>query len=276
MFSGLMGQTRFRREIPVGMPGTMEGFAPYKAYPYTNGSTGRAAAYTITPPSAVTANTEYVLTIDDVSIKVNSASMNPVQLMQQFYRQISLDGRAYRLFDMEIASDGVLTLTHRFLNQAASVSAGQLSSNNLVVANTVTPGTELRVPFGVVVGRKPDWLVDNEGVSDAAPISGVDDIILGVTLKQLFEKDRIGPDAVADYPFNVVMTVLKGLGENKGVWIQAVESDIKPSDPVYIQIGTGKVSKNATGNRLFTGASFARSAQVARDGMPMALVYFNL
>lgn len=273
-YAGQIGQTTFRREIPVGMPGTMEGWAPYKALPYTNNSTGRAAVYTVTAPTTPTASTDHKLTIAGITITVNSAALTAAQLAAKFESEIKMNGQLYRLFDTAV-SGAVLTLTKRFLNDAEVITSGVPASNGLAIANTVAPGTELRVPFGVFVARKSNWEIDNDGVCDAAPPTADTDILLGVTLKQVYEKDRIGPDAVADYPFNVTMSVLKGLGENKGVWMRAADTDITTAHSVYAQVGTGFATRVSSGNIAIANATFASASRIGHDGKPLVLVHFD-
>lgn len=287
VYSGLMGQTSFSRVMPVGMPGTLEGMAPARVMPYMNQASARQAVYTVTPPATVDASATYSLAIDGVTVSVSSGgSPTTASLGALLYNALRAEPLVFRKFEIALnAGSGVVTLTHRFYNIAATITSPSNASttNDLVIANTVAVGTDVRIPFGRFVGRLSSYTVDADGVSNAALIDHASNYtVLGVTMKQVYEKDKVGPDAAASYPSGVTMNVCQSVGTNKGIWVECVEPDIIQTDTLYIEItgsnpvtgsNAGMVTKTSSGKASVPAGTKALSrAQVSYLGTSVILI----
>jgi len=281
-----MGQQTFRRDLPVGMPGTIEGMGNYRSLPYQNTATSKQAVYTITPPGTVDASTGYQVTIDGTTVTATTGgSTTTAQLGALIYSAIRANGIIYRKLDAALnVSTGVVTLTARTYNTPLTITTNSaVTTNDLTVANTVAVGTDVRIPFGRFVGRLSSYTVDPAtGLSPAALISHATNYeMLGVTLKQIYEKDSIGPKAQASYPPQATLEVLSGCSEIKGIWVEAVDADIDMrSHSVYIAVSAGnegKVTRVSSGAMdISTKARYESNSIIATNsGVPLVLVYFN-
>lgn len=282
------GQTNFSRDVPVGMPGTIEGFAPYAApLACINGVGGVAPAYTITPPAIIDASTEYSITIDGITVRFTTPSTGATTLSlgTALYAALRAEAQVFRKADFSLnATSGVITATSRLLNVPLAITApsNAATTNDLTIAQTVNAGVETRIPFGRFVGRKSTYSYDS--ISKAAHASLIDAAtgyeVLGITMKQVLEKDRIGPGAQASYPFMSVMNVIADVGTNVGFWTEVVDLNINPSsDLLYIATSgsnAGKATNQSSGNVDFSAkARFVSATQVGVNGIQLALVYIR-
>lgn len=287
MFTGNAGQTSYKRYMDHALPGVIEGMGPYRGLPYSNSQGGAQAVYTITPPATVDPNTTYRLNIGTVPIKFTTgAGTTAAQLGAGLHGQIRTNPEAYRLVDTELnASTGVITATVRFVNMPLSiVPLSSETTNDLVVANTIPPGTSgIVIPFGRFVGRKanyevnpvtgdsPATLIDSAAAFDAGGYE-----VLGITMKTFTEKVGRFEATQSGYKYMQVMNVLDHCGTIEGIWTEAVEPDIKRTDPVYISITDGsKVTKNPSGNLSLGSRAKFQSDCIQSAGYNMVLVYFN-
>lgn len=287
MYTGNAGQTHYRRYMDHTLPGIIEGMGPYRGLPYTNSQGGAQAVYTVTPPATVDANATYRLNVGTVPIKFTTGTgTTPAQLGAGLHGQIRTDPEAFRLVDTNLdPATGVITLTVRFVNMGLSITANSSdTTNDLVIANTVPPGVEGAViPFGRFVGRKADYEVDP--VTGDSPASLIDNAnafgaggyeVLGVTMKTFTEKVGRFEATQSGYKFGQVMNVLDHCGTIEGIWTEAVEPDIKRTDPVYISVADGsKVTKNPTGNVDISSRAKFQSDCIQSAGYHLVLVYFN-
>lgn len=278
------GQQNFTRDVQRGMPGTIEGFAPYSALPYVNSVGGVAPVYTITPPATIDASANYSLTIDGITVTYATPSSGATTLSvgAGLFAALRAEAQIFRKANFDLnGTSGVITVTSLLLNVPLAITSpsNATTTNDLTIAQTVNAGVETRIPFGRFVGRKSTYSIDSlTGVSPASLIDAATGYeVLGITMKQIFEKDRIGPQAQANYPFMSVMNVINNTGTNKGLWTEVVDLNINPmTDSLYIAVAganAGKASNQSSGNVDYSAkAKFVSSTLVGINNIQLALV----
>jgi hypothetical protein len=286
VYSGQTGQLNYQQYMPQGVPGTMRGMGSYRVEPYLNNATGRRAVVTITPPSTPDANQLYSLLIDGIfGVNVTTdSSPTAVELGQLIYDAIRANPQLFRYLDPSLnTSSGVVTITQNYFNTALTIVQSNAASttNDLTIQATTAPGTGAMIPYGRFVGRKSTFTMDSNGVSAAALIDDATAnvwTVLGPTLKDFYEKDRKGPDALVGYPFGRTMSVLEDTGTYQGVLVEVVESDIKAGDPLYIAVAAGnegKASKTSSSNIDVSARGRFVSDAFTALGLRLAYVYWK-
>lgn len=285
-FQGQVGQQFYAQEMGIALPGQIIGMGQYMAMPYFNNATAVKAVYTVTPPATPDATTTYSLTFDGTNTVsfTTGASTTTAQLGAGLHAAIVADAEVFRKVTASVnATTGVITLTSVLFNTAIVITSptNATTTGDLTIATTTQPGTSLEIPFGRFVSRTSADTVDPVyGYSPARlPTATSGHTILGVTLNAFVEKNAIGPNAKALYQFQRTMSVLQDCVAIRGVWVEAVDTNITTADTLYISVAAGnegKVTRSSSGTiDLSARASFITSSQVSPTGVPMVGVYLR-
>ncbi|MCC5618178.1 hypothetical protein LC605_24455 [Nostoc sp. CHAB 5836] len=250
------GQTNFSRYMPVALPGMLSGVGTNQIYPHTN-TLSALDTVAITPPATVDNDALYSLTVNGTTISFTTdSSATTAELGAGLYAAIRTDPIIYGLVDATLnTGTGVITLAARTVDLAIAVTTNSANTtNDIVIAKTVTNSKNSVIPFGRFVGRKSTYFRSNsEGVSVATLVDATSGYeVLGVTLSSQATQ-KVGTFGLAKdgYAFGTVMNVLKNIGTYKGVWVEAVDADLVIGDTPYIAVAAGnegKITKVSSGN----------------------------
>ena len=253
------GQTDHPSYFRVALPGMlsgMGGIGSYRMLPYVN-DIAAVDSWTLTPPvapGAPTPDTEYTVTVNGVTAKFTSAASGTTSalLMAGLFNKMRSSPLFYSQADVELdKTTNVITLKARSVLTTLLVQLNE--GSNIVLAHSATPSASSSVPFGVFVGRKATYKLDQkEGVSQASVIDSATGYeVLGITMQTHHtEKTGIGANATGGYTFGDTMNVMDDTGVIKGIYVRS-DADVRIGDTPYIAVGAGvagTLTKVATGN----------------------------
>lgn len=275
-------RTNYNLKYDVATPGLCSGdTTSLLVQTYVNNAGATKELWTIGTPATVDNSTEYVITVDDLTISYTTdASATRAELIAGLQANYDANMIAGAKFDFETSGNNLL-ITAKYLDQTLAVSVNSGSTtNDLTATKTTASSSGKTVPFGRVVART------SGDPKRGAKLPTVNtDKVLGITLNPKdVERNGIG-DAIATrtvYKANEPMDVLVQTNSAEGVWVECVESDITVDDTIYVSVASGyegMVTKTSTSNiNISSYASFASSVQTAHAdnvGQYMVLVRFN-
>lgn len=246
------GQVNANRYMPPALPGMVNGEGTFQCYPYTN-TLGTLEQWTLTLPTTPDASATYSFGVGGYNIQAKTdASPTKAELAQALLNAVRADAQLFSEIEIELdTSTNNLKIWARQCGKSLAIAlnpSGQVT-NAITTTKTQAASVSGVIPFGRFVGRKSDQFRDPlDGYGPATLITATTGFeILGVTLaaNYLMKTGRFA-DAQEGYPYESTMDVMNDTGTFKGVWIECVEPDIVIGDTSYIEVGSGKLTKNAS------------------------------
>jgi hypothetical protein len=274
------GQTDYRTDMYVALPGMLSGMGSSRILPHMN-DVGAVDTYTVTT-SSVAANTEYSAMVNGQKVTYKSDDTPTVaEVITGIYNAIRMKPTVYRLADItKDDTTNTLTLSGRILGVPLSITAQGLTVAKPVSGANLCDATNLVIPFGRFVGRKADYKLDpREGVSSVTLVSGTDYEVLGITVRS-HHTYQVGYFNCAQegYNFGDTLNTMEDTGTIKGIWTECVEPDLKIGEPAYCAIAAGhqgKLTRDTAGKNITTNCRIVGATEPTVGGRFMALCQFN-
>lgn len=238
---------------------------------------GTKQVLTLTIPVAPDNSTEYTVTIDAWAIarfktdadatqaELQTGLLNAIRTNPGFGPRVTADvsGTTIVLTATDVRDTHVVTV----------------EGTGLTVAETVASSQPDGVPIGRFVARAA-----GETDYQVAYLPSVNtDNVVGITamIKDLERTDiRHSTESPTTYKSNEVMDVVDRTGDSGGIWVECVESDIVPTDGLYVAVAAGSngmATKNNTGTiDISAKGKFRSTPKQTPEGRWIVLVEFNI
>ena len=253
-------QRTYEQDIPIAAPGLISGLGEPRINTYTNANSAIADTWELAIPSTPTADLEYTITVNGITVAYTATGTDTQNsLGLALYGAIIHAPNFYGLVSATYdATADTITLEGRSPGQVLTV------TSNLTATRTANAGTAPEaVPFGRFVAAKTTY---KEG--EATLPTAASDELRGIVMSTHFIQ-RVGvPAGRAAHLHEDEMNVIEDTLDLKGVWVEAVEATIVPSDPVYVSVAAGhqgKVTKTSSGNIAALTAVFRNKSQMVGD-----------
>jgi len=264
--------------FPRAIPGQREGSILFHRVTTYRNARGVKQVVTLAIPAAPDSGAEYAVTLDYryPARFTTDADATQTELQAGLLQAI----RTNPAFGAKVVADtpdgASITLT---ANSVLDVFTVVPSGTGL----TATETTAASIPTGVPIGRFVGQAAGETDLGCAYLPTNVTDRIVGITsmIKDIERVDfRRDPHGTTEYAPNEAMDIVDSTGQSGGIWVEAVEDDILPTDSVYVSVGTndwGKATKNNTGTiDISAKARFREKPKRTRYGTVIALVEFNI
>lgn len=262
-------QRTYNQYDPRAIPGLLHGLGDAKIEKFCNSTGIESDTWEIAIPATPTSSTEYQVTADGITIKFTTGS-NATQAELESGLFAAMRTNAVFTTKAEALLNSpqhTISVIARIPNTAISVTANPSTLTVTHVSNTLLP--LITIPFGRIVGRKPNYLYDQ-----ASLVTELTDSVIGVTLSThaVAQMERYIPtNATYGLKTDVgykpldVMNVVMRTSELTGIYVETIENDITLFDRPYVSITPGhegKVTKSPSGTiPIHSFAKFERPSQ---------------
>lgn len=264
------GQTRYSFYSQDGIPGQVFGLGNHRALPYLNRAGHVAQVQTLTPPADIDISEGdiFYLNFDGyvISHTVPTGEDTALAVGLAFYGLIRTTGTVYKAFSAVTINNttGVITVTSARANISypiaeVDISGVPLGTPNFTITQTVAPGTDQEIGFGLFVGLPTADLAMNapSSIHEIDPVQSA--TLMGATLPGDFtmfgitmnpstqESPRLFDDAADVFKSGKPMPVLLDTVDRQGIWVQSTTAFNQGAAALYVD-PTGRLTDVATDN----------------------------
>lgn len=275
-----MSRITYGKKYDISSPGRTWGLnQALSVKTYTNDSPGDKEQWTIGIPATPDADTVYAITVGTYRVAVDSGA-TPTQTNLQSQLVSAFESTLNSTISPPPAIKSLVTVSSSGTD--ILLTAVDYEQENLIFVEgnglTATLTTPKSVPSGIGFGL---LVVQGSDYQKAKLPDAPGQRVVGLTMNPYdLEKDQFGPYGKAYFEPGDPMDVLDRSNDAEGLWVQVMENDIVPGDPVYFSYAAntkGKITKNPTNaDDLSAIASFQRPPTVVNNNQLIALVRFNL
>jgi len=263
--------------FPRAIAGQREGSIQWQRVIALRNKRGTKQVITLTVPATPDSDSEYSVTIDAwatarfktdadaTQTELQTGLLNAIRTNPGFGPRVTAD-----------TSGTNIVLTSTDVRDTHTIVT---SGTGLTWTQTTASAQPDAVPIGRFVGRASG---DTDYGIAYLPTVATDGII-GITamIKDIERTDiRYSTESPTTYKANEVMDVVDRTGDSGGIWVECVESDIVPTDGLYVAVASGSegmATKNNTGTIDVTAkGKFRSKPSQTPEGRWIVLVEFNI